>query len=588
MKEPESMSMPNAPQVKKDTLDKALTDPTVPMKIRKKLLRQVCNEEDETSETVVATVLEAATLASAGQHYVSKTKELAEVIQQIQDGPLRYGTFDRMIESVVLGRRAQLILPDGGIAFASVTDPKLAQELRCGDAVWLDSQARAILSHQPDPAMRGEEGRLERCLPLGDVEVSMGEVGRIVCRATAQLHEQIERGEAEPGCTVVVCPRRLVAWRALPEEKGPNHLRFLCSEPVPDVIVERDVGAPPAFIETISTHVRRELVNPEIGRRYGLRRSSLLLATGVPGTGKTLSINALWHRLYRIMSEITGAAIEDLPQRVLRLRASEVLSKWLGSSERNLARFFDEVSKVAGETFVAPDGTVWELPCLVICEEIDALARQRGQDTLHDRIQATLLSGLDPAQPVFRNRIVVVICTTNVPSLLDVAFVRRAGGTVATFGRMDRFGFRAVIEKHLRGRPFVGSANAQRSAVADLTAWLFAPNSGDEGLVELNYVGQPNAVTKYRRDFLTAGLVDRAVQQASAEACDDEWRGSEPIGLTTERLQRAIDAQVRHIVDQLTPGNCEQYLTLPDAVRVGTVRRVARASVLPIELERAS
>ena len=52
--------------------------------------------------------------------------------------------------------------------------------------------------------------------------------------------------------------------------------------------------------------------------------------------------------------------------------------------------------------------------------------------------------------------------------------------------------------------------------------------------------------------------------------------------------QGAIDAQVRHGVDQLTPANAEQYLTLPDAVRVGTVRRLARPPVLPIELERAS
>jgi hypothetical protein len=51
---------------------------------------------------------------------------------------------------------------------------------------------------------------------------------------------------------------------------------------------------------------------------------------------------------------------------------------------------------------------------------------------------------------------------------------------------------------------------------------------------------------------------------------------------------RAIDAQVQNIVGQLAPGNCDQYLTLPDAVRVGTVRRLEQPAVLPIELERAS
>ena len=156
---------------------------------------------------------------------------------------------------------------------------------------------------------------------------------------------------------------------------------------------------------------------------------------------------------------------------------------------------------------------------------------------------------------------------------------------------MDRFAFRAVIQKHLRGKPFRrenGDSEdaALRRVVADLTAWLYAPNGSDPGQVEISFVGQPNPVVKHRRDFLTGGLIDRAINQASRDACQEEWLGAEECGLSTERLICALDSQVRHIVDQLTPGNCEQYLALPDAMRVGTVRRIPQAPVLPIELER--
>jgi hypothetical protein len=228
---------------------------------------------------------------------------------------------------------------------------------------------------------------------------------------------------------------------------------------------------------------------------------------------------------------------------------------------------------------------------LVICEEIDALARQRGSDAIHDRIQATLLTSLDPARGLFRDRLVLVVCTTNAPGLVDAAFRRRAGGTVSNFGRLDRSAFRAVLHKHLSGRPFRRQNGAsgdawRRRVVADLTAWLFAPNGNDAGQVEITFVGQPNPVFKHRRDFLTGGLVDRAVQEATRAACDEEWRGAEEPGISTQRLMCALDAQVRDIVDQLTPDNCEQYLTLPDAMRVGTVRRIPQAPVLPIELER--
>lgn len=584
------------PSRSKKTLPRMLTDPGVPLKIRRQILLDVCRSEgdsDEERDRIVALVLEAASRASAGEESVAKAKELAEILAQLRAGPLRCATFDRWIESERLGRRAEVILPDGSAAFCAVADEKLGDALRCGDTVWLDAQAQALLFHQADDARRGEEGRLERRLAQGDVLVSVGEVGRFVFRPSARLVDQLERGEAAPGSTLVVCPRRMMAFHALPPEDGLAHLRFLAREPVPDVVVERDVGAPPPFLDEIESHVRRELVDPATGRRYGLRRSRLVLATGVPGSGKSHCIEALWRRLYELGSEATGVDVGSLPPRVLKLRASEVLSKWVGSSDRNLARFFDEVEQVAAEPFVAPDGRRFELPVLVICEEIDALARQRGQDSIHDRIQATLLTRLDPARPVFRDRVVIVVCTTNVPGLLDMAFVRRAGGDVARFGHLDRFRFRAVLEKHVRHRPFRGdvggdAAAVRRCAIADLAAWLFAPHAGDRGLVEIAYVGRPQPEVKHRRDFLTAGLVDRAVQRAAAEACDAEWRGAEAGGLTTASLARALDAQVRHIVDQLTPESCAQYLTLPDAVRVGTVRRLPQPPALPLELERAS
>jgi ATP-dependent 26S proteasome regulatory subunit len=577
--------------MKKRTVEKMLTDPSTPMEMRLQLMRQVCQAEEEIGEKILINLLEAACQASAGKQFLAKTEELAEVLKQLEQGPLRCATFDRLIESKMLGRRAQVILQDGTSAFCAVPDEKLVDALRCGDTVWLDGQGRALLFHQPDAVTLGEEAVLERCLPNGDVEVSIGELSRMVCRPSARLSEQIERGDAGPGSTVVVCQRRMLAFYALPALEGLNYMRFLAREPVPNVIVERDIGAPPAFIEQFVAHVRRELVDPSLGKRYGLRRGCTHLLVGPPGTGKTHSILGLWRRTYEIMAEIAGVPIEDLPPRVLQLRVADVLSKWVGESDQNIARFFDEVEQIASETFETPDGRVLELPVLVICEEIDALARQRGSDSIHDRIQATLLTSFDPARSLFRDRLVLVVGTTNAPALVDAAFWRRAGGTVTNFGRMDRFAFRAVIQKHLRGKPFRrenGDSEdaALRRVVADLTAWLYAPNGSDPGQVEITFVGQPNPVVKHRRDFLTGGLIDRAINQASGDACQEEWLGAEVCGLSTDRLICALDAQVRHIVNQLTPGNCEQYLALPDAMRVGTVRRIPQAPVLSIELER--
>jgi ATP-dependent 26S proteasome regulatory subunit len=577
---------------RRKSVETMLTDPDVPEAMKRELLVQLLGAEEEEAREILSRWLDHANRAASEGQYLEKTKELNELIQQMQQAPLRCASFDRMVDAPGLGRRAHVILYDGGAAFCIVPDAGVAARLRRGDTVWLDSNGGALLYHQPEPVTLGEEARLERWLPDGNVEVVQGELGRYICRPSADLVDQRARGEAEAGCSVVASPRRLFAFHALPTEEDAGSLRYLCREPVPDVVLERDVGSPARFITDFARHVEREMTQPDRARLYRLRRSRMVLATGVPGSGKTLSIDALWRRLYEIMSRLIGVPIDALPQRVMRLRATDVLSKWVGGSDKRIDRFFEDLSQLAGTTFRGPDGREWELPVLVVCEEIDALARKRGEDPIHDRIQATLLSGLDPSRRVYKDRLILVVCTTNVPHTLDAAFRRRIAGSVEQFGHLGHFGFRAVMGKLLRDLPFAcdgrGEDVVRRQAVAELGTWLFAPHGGDGAVVELSYVGQPAPVLKHRRDFLTAGLLDRAVQQACDQACDADWSGADPSGLTTELLSCAIDDQVRHIVDQLAPGNCEQYLTLPDATRVASVRRVSQPTVLPIQLERAS
>jgi hypothetical protein len=306
----------------------------------------------------------------------------------------------------------------------------------------------------------------------------------------------------------------------------------------------------------------------------------MVLLTGVPGSGKTLAIQGFWNRLYAVMAEEVGVSPDELPPRVLRLRAPDVLSKWLGESDKQVARFFDEIEELAAVPFRDR-----ELPLLVICEEIDGLARQRGEDGVHDRIQTTLLQRLDTTSQKLRDQLVVFLFTTNRPGIVDAAFLRRAGGTSEHFGRLDRRAFLAVLGKHLDGRPLAAPRTA---VVADLAAFLYAPRGEDQGQVEVSLLGQPAPRRFYRRDFLTGGLVDRAVQQAAAEACRAERAGETPAGLDARRLMRAIDAQVRALADLLAPHNVHDYLTVPDDARVSAVRRIAAPALLSADLERAS
>ena len=262
---------------------------------------------------------------------------------------------------------------------------------------------------------------------------------------------------------------------------------------------------------------------------------------GPSGTGKTYSIYALWHEMYRTMSEVTGVPIDDLPPRVIRLRMSEVLSHWLGDSDKNLDRFFQEVEQLSGEPFIGADGKSYTLPVLCILEEIDGVARARGQDPIYDRILTTALQRLDTTRPELRGKLILFIATTNVPEQVDAAFLRRVAGTVERFGRLQRGDFAAVLDKQISDRPVaetngVGQNGARSRMISAVTASLYGPAHADAVQVELSYAGSANWDSKYRRDFLTASVVDRALQVAAASASHAENRGeAETPGLTTEK-----------------------------------------------------
>ena len=579
-------------KVKAPSVLQMFGDLTVPAKQRQQVLQAILHDPSEEMAIVHEAILTALANPQAESVYTAKTKELAELMHEIKSGPLRYGMFVQMDESAGSVRRAQVLLEDGTTIFAAVPDAAVEKTLRCGDGVLLEAQGRALVGRAAAIDETGEIAMLERRIDSRRVEVTLHGQERMVFRVAAALSAKLDAGEAAPGRQVRVLPRQRIAFDVLPPTDGLSHFRFLVREPVPNVVVERDIGAPPRYINQLTEILQLEMLQPELRRRYRLPRCTMKLLTGVSGSGKTLSLLACWRRMYELMSDVTGVPIAELPPRVLRLRMAEVLSPWLGESDKNLDRFFTEVLQVADEKFVAPDGRSHVLPVLAIIEEADGLARQRGQDhdAVFDRILTTALQRLDPTHAELRDRLVVFMGSTNLIQHLDTAFIRRIGGTVEKFGRLTRQSFVAVLTKHLGGLPLASNNGCtedelRQRIVSELTTWLFSPNGADEGVIEVTYAGSVNPERRYKRELLTGGLVQRAVQQAAEEACQAHKRDGTG-GLTTALLAGALDQQLRSIVDQLTEHNLTHHLTVPDAVHVASVRRLPQPSVNPFALQR--
>jgi len=571
----------------------AIADQSQPLDGRRSMLRMLAMDDSERAGEAIDAILGKLAATNGEDLFAEKNAQLSRLLAEMMEGPLRPATFVCLVPPNGAGAPyAQILLDDGTAAYTVVPDNELARALRVGDRVLLEKQGAALLRRGPDEPRIGERGVFERSLDGGRVEISIRGEERSVFLAARWVLDQIEDGKVSPGDTLVVNPRLSLALDVLPPADGLAHYRYLACTAVPDVVPDRDIGSPAPVIGEILSHLRLELTNPGLRRRYKLNRCRMDLFSGVPGSGKTMTIQAIWNLMFQLVSDVTGVPVEELPPRVFNLRMSEILNSYLGQSDKNLDRFFTEVEQMAAEPFVAPDGREFQLPVLAVLEEIDGLAAQRGGDQhgIYDRILTTALQRLDPGRPGLKDKLILFIGTTNEIGSVDAAFLRRIGGEIEHFGRLKRRAFSMILEKRLAGLPLEtgdpGSSAEQREAAVrrELTTWLFSPNGSDPGVVELTYVGASATQTFHRRDFLTGGLVDRAFASACGRAAKEDAAG-EAAGVGTELLVEAIDRQLRNVAEQLHEGNCARYLDLPDGARVASVRRIAPPAATPIELQ---
>ena len=156
-----------------------------------------------------------------------------------------------------------------------------------------------------------------------------------------------------------------------------------------------DVGDLADVKQMLTESVLWPLTYPDTFARLGVSPPRGVLLYGPPGCGKTYLVKAIAG---------TGKA------NVLSVKGAELLSKWVGDSERAVRELFRRAREAA--------------PTLVFLDEVDALAPTRGQSTdggTADRVVAALLTELDGVEEL---RNVVVIGATNRPDLIDPALLR--------------------------------------------------------------------------------------------------------------------------------------------------------------------
>ena len=179
-----------------------------------------------------------------------------------------------------------------------------------------------------------------------------------------------------------------------------------------------DIGGLQEVKDTLIEVVEWPLKRPETFTRLGISPPKGVLIYGPPGAGKTL---------------LARAVATESEANFISVKGPELLSKWVGESEKAVREIFRKARTAA--------------PAIIFFDEIDAIAPTRGRSAgdshVTERVISQLLTEMDGLESM---KDVIVLAATNRPELIDRALLRT--------GRFDRFVYVPAPDKKSREKIF--------------------------------------------------------------------------------------------------------------------------------------
>lgn len=182
-----------------------------------------------------------------------------------------------------------------------------------------------------------------------------------------------------------------------------------------------------AGLEDVKKAITIRMINPikypDKYKMYGKKTGGGVLLYGPPGTGKTM---------------IAKAIANEVGAKFYAVKGSDIVSKWVGDSEKNINSLFQEANK--------------QDRAIIFIDEMDSLIGRRGLDTHNDKRVNEFLQQIDGFAG--RNPNLLLLGATNRPWDIDSAAMRSGRFSQKIYLPLpDAPARKFMIEKNMKGVP---------------------------------------------------------------------------------------------------------------------------------------
>jgi len=222
-------------------------------------------------------------------------------------------------------------------------------------------------------------------------------------------------------------------FREALKEVRPSALREVQVQ-IPDVNWD-DVGGLDELKDELREAVEWPVKHKEAYDYVDVEAPKGVLLHGPPGTGKTLIAKAL--------AKMTESNF-------ISIKGPELLSKWVGESEKGVREIFRKARQAA--------------PCIIFLDEVDALVPKRGSGSsdshVTENIVSQILTEIDGLEELHN---VLIIGATNRLDIVDEALLRPGRfDRIIEVGNPDSKGRKHIFEIHTKKKPLANDVDIKK------------------------------------------------------------------------------------------------------------------------------